>query len=99
MNDGQNDKAKILTVNGEEVTPEMEKDRREQLSKVKAELDALLEKGEIDGIEYNKRVMELEIPREYKAQHRLSKKQKLCLFAGVFLVLAVIAIPGAIQMN
>ena len=99
MNDEKNNEAKILTINGEDVTPEMEKERKEQLSKAKAELAALLEKGEIDGVEYNRRVVELEVPAKIQTEHRVPKKKKIRLLAIMFLIIALAAIPAAIYIN
>ena len=100
MQDKKNDDTeKILTVNGEEVTDEMREEREQQLLAKKAELENLLKNGEIDGVEYNRRIIDLEVNDEYKAQQRMPRKKKRLLIVLFVILLIIVATPGAIYMN
>ena len=99
MKDENSTEEKILIVGGEEFTPEKEEERKQQLAAAKAKLDDMLKRGEIDGVEYNNRIIELQVPTKYKAKHRLSRKQRIGSLIVLALVLLLIAIPTAIQLN
>lgn len=99
MDDNRDNEERILTVDGEALTTETVEEKKKRLSEEKAKLEAMLKNGEIDGVEYNRRVVALEVPTEYHAKHQIPKRQKTAALIGLLLLLIAISIPAAIYLN
>ena len=97
--ENHNEEERILTANGKKVTHEMEEERKQHFIDKKAELDALLKSGEIDGAEYNRRIIDMEVLDEYKVQQRVPIKTKRLILIMLTIMLVILAIPAAIYLN
>lgn len=95
----QSNEGKILTIGKKTVTPEMIKDRKEYVKEEKTKLEAMLKSGAIDGAEYNRRVVELEVPEVYKPKYKMPKKHKIWTLMVVLAIMLVASIPAAINLN
>lgn len=95
----QDGEEKILTMNGKKVTPEMQEEMKRRLLEKRAKLDELLKNGEIDGAEYNRRIVDLEVFDDYEIQRRVPIKKRRIIKITLAVLLLILAIPGAIYMN
>lgn len=74
--------------------------KKARIAEAKSKLNELLANGKIDAVEYNRRVVELEVPPEQKNRNlRAVKKGRFRLLGLIILGLAVLAIPAAIYLN
>lgn len=92
-----NSDTNILVVNGEPVRLKTKEEREAEKAAAKAELDARLARGEIDGAKYNEELLNIMVPPEYKPKPR--RKVNLWLIITLFTVLIVASIPTAIYLN
>ena len=100
MDSAQKDNSeKILTIGGKEATPKTEKDRENQLLAEKQEIETLFKNGEIDSVEYNCRMVDLEVTNEYKIKRLTPIKTKRRALIILAILLIIIAIPAAIYLN
>ena len=80
------------------VTPaESHEERKARIEAEKAELDRQLANGELDGVEYNKKLIELRVPDEYEPKPR--RKIKLVSLIVPIVIMVLLAVPAAIYLN
>ena len=80
-----------MTVGDEEILLKTEKERKLELAEARAKLSKQLQDGEINGIEYNRKIIELEVPVEYKSADLEPKKTgKLILALSAVVVVLLI---------
>ena len=93
--DGGNDQP-TLVVNGKEVPLKTEEERKAEIEATRAVLRKQLESGEISGIEYNQKIIDLMGAVDYKIKKTAPTKVKViifsCLIASVICILAVVAV-------
>lgn len=90
---------RILTVDGKTVELKSAEEEKAKIAAEKAELDAKLARGEINGIEYNKRLIELRVPEKYESQKRPQVENRGRAKLIAIAIFIVSAIPAAIYMN
>ena len=93
-----NSNEQVFTVNSKTVALKTEEERKAELESAKASLKAKLDRGEIDGVEYNRQLIDLMVPNQYEAKPPKSKI-KLTSAIAIIVVLLVVSIPVAINLN
>lgn len=99
MQDAQDEKENLLTMDESEMTPEMKEQKKILLDAEKAKLADLLKKGEISGLEYNKRVVELVVPEDRPKKQTMPKGQKTMTIIGAVLIVLIASIPAIMNLN
>ena len=68
---------------------------------IKADLKAILARGEINGVEYNQRIIDLVVPKDDGAssKYKSHKKLRLNTLIGLIVILIISAIPTVVYIN
>lgn len=82
-----------MTVGGDKIQLKTEEELKKELTLKKAKLQKELRDGLIDGIEYNRRIIELEVPDETKLKNIKPKKTGKIILAFLAVVLVLLIWP------
>lgn len=85
-----------MTIGGKEVHLKTKEELAKELAEAKAELKKQLDEGLIDGVEYNKKLIVLEAPEEYKPK---PKTHLTLAMVAIIIVMVLAFIPAAIFIN
>ena len=98
MDKDDNDIEALINVDGDSAPEESEEEKKIRIEAEKAVLDKQLANGEIDGVEYNKKVVALKVPEENKPKpHKKTTRPTTVIIAVIVLLLS--AFPAAIYLN
>ena len=95
----EEEKPMIETSDGKVVFLKTETEQKAYIAKEKAKLEDQLKRGEIDGIEYNKRIVALTVPDEYKFRTKESKKNYYLFYLCMLIPIVICLILGSIYLN
>ncbi len=96
MNNNQ-DSERLLIVDGKTTRLESPEEEKARIAAAKAELDKLFREGKITGIEYNKRVVALTVPKEIKMNPPKKKFAGAPFFLIIFL--AILSVPAIVYIS
>ena len=82
---------------GEEMVAD--KKNEDYIKRAKLRLNYLLDSGKIDGAEYNKRIIAMEVPSDTTIKHQVPKKTKKATLIHLSILLIIAITPAAIFLN
>lgn len=96
---GDNQK-RSLTVDGQPMALKTEEQLKAEAEAAKAELDAKLRRGEIDGAEYNRKLVEIRVPKKYEPKFASNfKKKNRRIIVAMIIIFLISTIPAAVYLN